>query len=202
MKHVQRNNNAIPQDYTRVEVHTVKPEFMKWKIEHPTPEGLDLLWDVMNQFILWHKKDIVLIACSPTPSDVHLERVVEDGEVYSLARDDHTSKMPHSSPNPSHNMPQPSLALTEQRRMTRHRMCLTRHNLLQLIPSKGMTRRRMCLTSHNLLQLMPSKDMMRCHSLLNKRSRHMNNECLLKKDMHEKMRTCLNGKFKTRFPSR
>jgi hypothetical protein len=31
------HNNAIPQDYTRVEVHTVKPEFMKWKIEHPTP---------------------------------------------------------------------------------------------------------------------------------------------------------------------
>jgi hypothetical protein len=31
------HNNAISQDYTRVEVHTVKPEFMKWKIEHPTP---------------------------------------------------------------------------------------------------------------------------------------------------------------------
>jgi hypothetical protein len=33
-------------------VHTVKPEFMKWKIEHPTSEGLYLLGDVMNQFIL------------------------------------------------------------------------------------------------------------------------------------------------------
>jgi hypothetical protein len=101
------HNNAIPQDYTRAEVHTVKPEFMKWKIEHLTPKGLDLLGDIMNQFILWHKKDIVLTACSPTPSDVHLERVVEDGEVYSLACDDHTPKMPHSSPNPSHHMPQP-----------------------------------------------------------------------------------------------
>jgi hypothetical protein len=46
------HNNAIPKDCTRVEVHTVKPEFMKWKIEHPTPEGLYLLRDVMNQFIL------------------------------------------------------------------------------------------------------------------------------------------------------
>jgi hypothetical protein len=82
------HNNAIPQDYTRVEVHTVKPKFMKWKIEHPTPEGLYLLGDVMNQFILWHKKDIVLTVCLPTPSDVYLERVVEDGEVYSPARDD------------------------------------------------------------------------------------------------------------------
>jgi hypothetical protein len=33
----------------------VKPEFMTWKIEHPTPEGLVLLGDVMNQFILWHR---------------------------------------------------------------------------------------------------------------------------------------------------
>ena len=53
----------------------------------------------------------------------------------------------------------------------------------------------MCLISHNLLQLVPSKCMMRCHSLLNKRSRYMNNECLLKKVMHKKMRMCLNENF-------
>ena len=53
----------------------------------------------------------------------------------------------------------------------------------------------MCLISHNLLQLIPSKCMMRCHSLLNKRSRYMNNECLLKKVMHKKIRTCLNRNF-------
>jgi hypothetical protein len=60
----------------------------------------------------------------------------------------------------------------------------------------------MCLTSHNLLQLVSSEGMMRCHNLVNKHSRHMNNECLLKKVMHEKLRTCLNGKFETRFPRR
>jgi hypothetical protein len=87
---------------------------MKWKIEHPTHEGLYLLGDVMNQFILWHKKDIVLTVCSPTPSDVHLERVIEDGEVYSPARDDHTPEIPHPSPNPHHHTPQPSPARTEQ----------------------------------------------------------------------------------------
>ena len=53
----------------------------------------------------------------------------------------------------------------------------------------------MCLISHNVLQLIPSKCMMRCHSLLNKHSRYMN-ECFLKKVMHKKMRTCLNGNFK------
>ena len=61
------------------------------------------------------------------------------------------------------------------------------HILLRLLAS-------MCLISHNLLQLILSKCMMRCHSLLNKRSRYMHNECLLKKVMH-KMRTCLNGNF-------
>ena len=53
----------------------------------------------------------------------------------------------------------------------------------------------MCLISHNLLQLVPNKCMMRYHSLLNKHNRYMNNECLLKKVMHKKMRTCLNRNF-------
>ena len=46
------HNNKIPLDYTRVEVHTVKPEFMQWRIDYATPEGLVLLRDVMGQFIL------------------------------------------------------------------------------------------------------------------------------------------------------
>jgi len=46
------HNNKIPPDYTRVEVHTVKPEFMQWRIDYATPEGLVLLGDVMGQFIL------------------------------------------------------------------------------------------------------------------------------------------------------
>jgi hypothetical protein len=33
-------NNKILSDYTRVEAHTVKPEFMQWKIDYPTPEEL------------------------------------------------------------------------------------------------------------------------------------------------------------------
>jgi hypothetical protein len=59
----------------------------------------------------------------------------------------------------------------------------------------------MCLPSHNLLQLAPSKAMMTCHSLLNKRYRHMSNDRLLKKDMHEKARTFQYVKLKKRSPS-
>ena len=46
------HNNKIPPDYTRVEVHTVKPEFMQWRKDYTTPEVLVLLGDVMGQFIL------------------------------------------------------------------------------------------------------------------------------------------------------
>jgi hypothetical protein len=42
------HNNRIPLDYTRVEVHTVKPEFMQWRIDYPTPNGQQLLREVMN----------------------------------------------------------------------------------------------------------------------------------------------------------
>ena len=52
------HNNKILPDYTRVEVYTVKPEFMQWRIDYTTPEGLVLLGDIMGQFILWHKRDI------------------------------------------------------------------------------------------------------------------------------------------------
>ena len=69
---------------------TVKPDFMTWEIEHPTPEGLVHHGEVMKQFILWHKKDIVVE-----------EQVVEDGEAYSLAHDDHTPNLLHSSLTPS-----------------------------------------------------------------------------------------------------
>ena len=33
------HNNKIPPDYTRVEVHTVKPEFIQWRIDYATPRG-------------------------------------------------------------------------------------------------------------------------------------------------------------------
>jgi hypothetical protein len=46
------HHREIPHDYTRVEVHTVKPEFATWKILHPTPEGIRDLGEVMKQFTL------------------------------------------------------------------------------------------------------------------------------------------------------
>ena len=42
------HNNKISLDYTRVEVHTVNLEFMQWRIDSATLEGLVLLGDVMG----------------------------------------------------------------------------------------------------------------------------------------------------------
>jgi hypothetical protein len=42
------HNNRILPDYTRVEVHTVKPEFMQWRIDYPPPNRQQLLGEVMN----------------------------------------------------------------------------------------------------------------------------------------------------------
>ena len=106
------HNNKIPPNYTRVEVHTVKPEFMQWRIDYATPEGLVLLGDVIGQFILWHKWNIILTASLPPPPLPNLERVVVVGEIFSPSRDHHIPEMPHSSPPPSEHVP--SLARTEQ----------------------------------------------------------------------------------------
>ena len=78
---LQHNNKILP-DYTRVEVHNMKPEFMQWRIDYGTPEGLVLLKDIMGQFILWHKRDIILTASSPHPPLSNLERVIEVGEIF------------------------------------------------------------------------------------------------------------------------
>ena len=85
-------------------MHTLKPEFMQWRIDYATPEGLVLLGDVMGQFILWYKWDIILTTSPPTPLP-NLERVVEVGEIFSPSRDHQIPKMPHSAPPPSEHVP-------------------------------------------------------------------------------------------------
>ena len=90
---------------------------------------------------------------------------------------------------------------------------MTCHVLLHLVLSMGM------MTCHVLLQLVPSKCMIRCNILLNKRSRYMNNKCLMNSNclvnsryvknkwpleqvMHKLTRTCPNGKLETKSQSR
>jgi len=155
------------------------PEFIQWKIDHVTPEGLELLGEVMNQFILWHKWDIILTARTPLVAlQLHLEGVVEEGEIH----DHHLLEMPWSSP----------LVLS---------WCLRCHSLHCLVASMCMrchSPRRlvasMCMRCHNHHRLVASMCMMRCDNLHYKRNRHMHNKrphdnkkCLQKKFMHKKV---------------
>ena len=58
-----------------------------------------------------------MIASSPPPPLSNLERVIENGEIFSPSRDHHIPEMPHSFPPPSKyvpDKPQPSPARTEQ----------------------------------------------------------------------------------------
>jgi hypothetical protein len=77
----------------------MKSEFMQRRIDYPAPDRQQLLEEVMNQFILWYKRDIILIASAP-PAQC-LEGVLEDGEILSPSRDHHLPEMPQSSSPPS-----------------------------------------------------------------------------------------------------
>lgn len=54
--------HPIPLDYTWVKVRN-KPEFYHWKqIDHLAPKGLHLLRKCVINFIIWHKRDIIMTA--------------------------------------------------------------------------------------------------------------------------------------------
>nr|BAX25052.1 hydroxyproline-rich glycoprotein -like [Oryza alta]BAX25060.1 hydroxyproline-rich glycoprotein -like [Oryza alta] len=56
----QFHNIPIPEDYARVQVGRVNADQMSLELDIPTPEGIELLGDAVNQFILWHRRDIIL----------------------------------------------------------------------------------------------------------------------------------------------
>jgi hypothetical protein len=68
----QFHNSPIPADYARVQVARVNGDQMSLELDIPTPEGIELLGDAVNQFILWHRRDIILTgqftSTTPAPS--------------------------------------------------------------------------------------------------------------------------------------
>ncbi|BAD87600.1 hydroxyproline-rich glycoprotein-like [Oryza sativa Japonica Group] len=61
----QFHNTAIPEDYARVQVAKVHSDHVSLELDIPAPEGIELLGDAVNQFILWHRRDIILTAAVP-----------------------------------------------------------------------------------------------------------------------------------------
>jgi hypothetical protein len=68
----QFHNSLIPADYVSVQVALVHGDQMSLELDIPTPEGIELLRDAVNQFILWHRRDIILtgqfMSMTPAPS--------------------------------------------------------------------------------------------------------------------------------------
>jgi hypothetical protein len=64
--------NPPPPEYTWVQVVSVSDELCE--IDIPTKDGIELLGDARNQYILWHRRDIILNA-SPSPLQPSQERV-------------------------------------------------------------------------------------------------------------------------------
>jgi hypothetical protein len=129
------HNNKISPDYIRVEVHSMKPEFMQWKIDHPTPERLTLLREVMNQFILWHKRDIVLTASSPHVQ--RLEGLLRRGRYFHHLMTT-TCLRCHILPYLLASMCMRCHSLCHSLPRLLTSTCLRCHSLLRLIRSKGL----------------------------------------------------------------
>jgi hypothetical protein len=64
--------NPPPPEYAWVQVVSVSDE--SCEIDIPTGDGIELLGDARNQYILWHRRDIILNA-SPSPLQPSQERV-------------------------------------------------------------------------------------------------------------------------------
>lgn len=68
----QFHNSLIPADYVSVQVALVHGDQMSLELDIPTLEGIELLRDAVNQFILWHRRDIILtgqfMSTTPAPS--------------------------------------------------------------------------------------------------------------------------------------
>ena len=55
------HNNPIPAEYAKVLVHEITDmACIDYPLDHVTPEGIKELGEVVNQFILWNRREIIL----------------------------------------------------------------------------------------------------------------------------------------------
>ena len=50
----------IPAGYAKVQVDSVQPNFMKYKLDISAPEDIEILEEAIGSFILWPRRDIIL----------------------------------------------------------------------------------------------------------------------------------------------
>jgi hypothetical protein len=63
------HNNPIPAEYANMLVREITDmACIDYPLDHVTPEGIKELGDVVNQFILWNRREIILDGLT-TPKD-------------------------------------------------------------------------------------------------------------------------------------
>ena len=68
------HNRPIPQDYAKVVVVLqVDQNFHDYNLDIATPEGITQLGQALKQFILWHRRDIVIVGGPLSPSHRQLQ---------------------------------------------------------------------------------------------------------------------------------
>ena len=74
------HNKKIPLDYTRVEVHTVKPEFMQWRIDYATSSKFNSILKALFDIFYSMQKSLSssMIKSMQQPLDLYSRRCREE----------------------------------------------------------------------------------------------------------------------------
>jgi hypothetical protein len=82
------HNNTIPTEYTKVLVREITDKaYIDYPLDHVTPEGVKELGEVVNEFILWNQREIVLDGpATPKDMETSLPTSQKDKEASPLTK--------------------------------------------------------------------------------------------------------------------
>jgi hypothetical protein len=92
------HNNPIPAEYAKVLVREITDmACIDYPLDHVTPEGINELGEIVNQFILWNRREIVLDG--PITSQNQLMSPLSQT---AMPKDNETPLPTNASPSASH----------------------------------------------------------------------------------------------------
>jgi hypothetical protein len=82
------HNNPIPAEYTKVLVREITDKtYIDYPLDHVTPEGVKELEEVVNEFILWNRREIILDGpAMPKDKEASLPTSQKDKEASPLTK--------------------------------------------------------------------------------------------------------------------
>jgi hypothetical protein len=121
-------NNLIPAEYAKVLVREITDKaYIDYPLDHVMPEGVKELGEVVNEFILWNRRKIVLDGpATPKDKEASLPTSQKDKEASPLTKsppsvprfnetslllspkEKEASQLPETNPPPEQDLPPPS----------------------------------------------------------------------------------------------